>query len=298
MLLSGDQVEIVSGPQRVVIATVGATLRAYSIGGREVIDGFDADQVSPSGRGQILMPWPNRIAGGQYSVAGQRYQLPINEPALGHAIHGLVRWAEWGVEHRAGDLVRLRHRLCAQPGYPFLLDLSVEYQLSAAGLAVAYRATNVGAAPCPFGVGHHPYFALDGGRADDVELCVPAMTYLEVDARSIPLRSCPVEGTVLDFRRPRLIGPAHLDHAFTGLERDPGGIAHVTLGNQIRVWQDRAFGFVQVFTGDTLPDGARRRRGVAIEPMSCAPDAFNSGEGLRMLAPEESFDGRWGVAVD
>jgi aldose 1-epimerase len=300
MRLSGDQIEIVSGPQRLVVASVGATLRAYSVGEREVIDGFDADQVSPSGRGQILIPWPNRIAGGHYSAGGHHYQLPINEPELGHAIHGLIRWAEWRVEHRTGDAVRLHHRLCAQPGYPFQLDLSVEYRLSPSGLAVAYRATNIGSASCPFGVGQHPYFALGGVRADEALLCVPAKTYLEVDARSIPRRSCPVERTSLDFRKPRVIGAAHLDHAFTALERDPAGIAHVALGtgrSEVRIWQDRAFEFVQVYTGDTLPDGTRRRRGMAIEPMSCAPNAFNSGDGLRVLDSGESFEGQWGVTV-
>ena len=300
MFLSGEQIEIVSGPHRLVVASVGATLRAYSIDGRDVIDGFDADQVSPSGRGQILIPWPNRIADARFSAAGRHYQLPINEPDLGHAIHGLVRWAEWRVEERSADAVRLHHRHRAQPGYPFQLDLSVEYRLSPSGLAVAFHATNVGSAPCPFGAGQHPYFALAGVRADEVELCVHANTYVEVDARSIPRRTCPVEGTALDFRRPRVIGAAHLDHAFTALDRDSWGVSHVALGSgqsKVRVWQDRAFEFVQVFTGDTLPDGARRRHGVAIEPMSCAPNAFNSGDGLRVLSPGESFDGRWGVAV-
>jgi aldose 1-epimerase len=293
MPLSGEQLEISSGSQRLVVATVGATLRAYSVEGREVIDGFEAEQVSPSGRGQLLVPWPNRIADGRYEVAGTRYQLPLDEPELGPAIHGLVRWAEWRVEHRAAEVVRLHHRLGARPGYPFSLDVVVEYRLSSAGLEVKLHATNIGSVPCPFGAGAHPYVAL---RADETELCVPADACLEVDARSIPSRNVPVEGTELDFRRPRVIGAARLDHAFTRLQRDPAGMAHVVLGD-VRVWQDPAFGFVQVYTGDTLPDRARRRRGVAVEPMSCAPNAFNSGDGLRMLAPRESFEGRWGVSV-
>jgi aldose 1-epimerase len=173
----------------------------------------------------------------------------------------------------------------------------VEYRLSPTGLTVVFRATNIGSAACPFGAGSHPYFAM---RADEVELCVPAETRLEVDARAIPVGTCPVEGTAFDFRRPRIIGAAQLDHTFTQLKRDSAGISHVVLRNgrsNIHVWQDRAFEFVQVFTGDTLADRARRRHGVAVEPMSCAPNAFNSGDGVRVLAPEESFEGRWGVAV-
>jgi aldose 1-epimerase len=298
MPLSGDQVELVCGAQHAIVATVGATLRAYLVGDRVVVDGFRADEVCPGGRGQLLLPWPNRIADGRYAFAGQRYQLPIDEVALGHAIHGLVRWAEWTVEARAADSVRLRHRLAARPGYPFPLDCHVTYRLDPSGLTVLVGATNVGSLPCPFGAGAHPYFAFAGTPADDVELCVPAADWLEVDARSIPLGRRLVEGSGVDYRRPRRIGASQLDHAFTRLERDDEGIARVRLRHgreEIRVWLDRSFGFVQVFTGDTLPDPARRRRAVAVEPTSCAPNAFNSGDGLLVLAPGQAFEGRWGV---
>jgi aldose 1-epimerase len=300
MQRSGEHIEIASGSQQVSVATVGATLRAYTIEGRPLVDGFDADEVCPGGRGQVLMPWPNRIADGRYEWLGTRYQLPLDEPELGHAIHGLVRWAEWGVEHRSPDCVRLRHGLAARPGYPFPLDVVVEYRLSSSGLAVTLGATNIGEASCPFGAGVHPYFAFAGASVDAVELCVPAGEWIEVDARSIPRGRRPVEASPVDFRRPRVIGAARLDHAFTDLERDPSGMAQVLLRHgrdEVRVWQDRSFGFVQIYSGDTLPDRARRRLGVAVEPTSCAPNAFNSGDGLRVLAPGESFEGRWGVSV-
>src|SRR5262249_12958050 len=151
----------------------------------------------------------------------------------------------WSVEQRDADRVRLRHRLCARPGYPFPLDLSVEARLSPDGLALTFGATNVGAEPCPFGAGAHPYFAFPGVRADAVELCVPAADFLVADRRSIPSARLPVEGRPLDFRRPRLIGAAHLDHAFTHLRRDSNGRVQVSLrqgGREIRVWLDGAFG--------------------------------------------------------
>ena len=300
MRLSGEQIELAFGNQRATVATVGATLRAYVVGDHPVIDGFSADEVCPSGRGQLLMPWPNRIAKGDYTFSGHHHHVPIDEPSLGHAIHGLVRWAEWQVEHRDDDVARLRHRLSARPAYPFPLDLSVEYRLSSSGLTVTLGATNLGATSCPFGAGAHPYFAFAGTRVDALELSVQATEWLEVDARSIPVRRRLVEATSLDFRRPRSIGAALLDHAFTGLRRDAEGLASVRLrhgSDELRVWQDRAFGFVQVFTGDTLADRARRRLGVAVEPTSCAPNAFNSGDGLLVLAPGESFSGRWGVVA-
>ena len=295
---SGEQLEIVSGGHRATVTSVGATLRAYSVDGRSVVDGFEADEVCPGGRGQVLMPWPNRIALGAYEFAGRRQQLPIDEAALGHAIHGLVRWCAWQTERRSDDAVRLGYRQQARPGYPFQLELFVEYRLSSTGLAVTFGATNVGAAPCPFGAGAHPYFHFAGVRADDVELLVRADEWLEVDARSIPIARRPVAGSAVDFRQPRAIGAAHVDHAFTGLERDADGLAHVVLrsgGDELRIWLDGSFGFVQIFTGDTLPDVARRRQGIAVEPTSCAPNAFNSGDGLHVLPPGGAFEGRWGV---
>jgi aldose 1-epimerase len=300
VLTSGDQIEIASGAHRAIVATVGATLRTYDVDARPVLDGFDADEVCPDGRGQVLMPWPNRVAGGQYAFAGQPHRLPIDEPARGHAIHGLVRWAEWRVEDRRPDHVVLRHRLCARPGYPFPLELTVEYALSSDGLSVRFGAVNAGGASCPFGAGAHPYFRLADARADALELRVPARAWLPMDALAIPRERAPVDGTAADYRRPRVIGSAALDHAFAQLERDARGVARVRLrhgGEAIELWADRAFDFIQVFTGDALPNAERRRRSVAIEPMTCAPNAFNSGDGLLVLAPGESFEGRWGVVA-
>lgn len=300
MNLSGEQIELAFGASRLVVATVGATVRSYTVGDRAVLDGFEADEICPGGRGQVLMPWPNRIADGRYSFLGHVHQLPIDEPELGHAIHGLVRWAGWVVEQRAADFVRLRHRLEARPGYPFPLDVSVEYRLSPGGLAVTFTAANIGPTPCPFGAGAHPYFRFADASVDAIELCVRAADWLDVDPRSIPRKERPVEGSVVDFLEPRIIGTARLDHAFTRLERDPAGLATVVLrcGHQeIRVWQDRSFDFVQLYTGDTLPDRSRRRDGLAVEPMTCAPNAFNSDSGLRVLAPGDTFEGRWGVVV-
>src|SRR5262249_47784799 len=194
-MLSGDQIVLELGAQRAVVATVGATLREYEVAGRAVLDGFLADQVCPGGRGQLLAPWPNRVADGRYSFAGQRYQLPIDEPGLGHAIHGLSRWSGWRVEHRAADVARLRLSLPARPGYPFEVELAVQYRLTRDGLVVDLQATNTGSEPCPFGAGAHPYFTFPGTRVDAIELCVRAEEWLEVDERSIPRARRPVEGS-------------------------------------------------------------------------------------------------------
>jgi aldose 1-epimerase len=289
---SGAQVELALGDQRAVVTTVGAGLRTYSAGGRDVLDGYGEDEICPSGRGQLLVPWPNRIEDGSYEFGGRKCQLALDEPERRNAIHGLVRWSEWTVADRAPERVVLEHTLFPSPGYPFALDLQVEYALSEDGLGVRLTATNVGTEPCPYGAGQHPYLAVEADRVDSVELQVPAETVLESNERGLPVGEAPVAGE-LDFREARPIGSTVLDHCFTGLDRDPDGRARVRLGGTT-LWVEESWPYVMVFTGDPLPDVARRS--VAIEPMTCAPNAFRSGDGLVVLEPGETHTGSWGIS--
>jgi aldose 1-epimerase len=295
---SGRQIEIVHGDQRAVVVEVGAGLREYTLNGRRLLDGYGADEMSSSGRGQVLIPWPNRIQDGRYSFDGQDHQLPLDDVEEQDAIHGLVRWASWSIADRAENRVVMEHVLHAQPGYPFTLSLSVEYRLSDDGLSVRTTATNCGLCPCPFGMGTHPYLSVGEPRVDPLTLCVPGATVLRSDERGIPVGSFPVEGTDYDFRRPRMIGSTVLDHAFTDLERGEDGRARVELGypgrsEGVTLWVDETYQYVMVFTGDPLPDV--NRRSLAVEPMTCPPNAFRSGEGLIRLEPSESFASSWGI---
>ena len=288
---SGEQVELSYGDQEAVVVGVGGGLRRYSAGDRAVLDGYGAGELCPSGRGQLLVPWPNRIEDGSYEFGGTRYQLALDEPERRNAIHGLARWSQWSVADRAARRVVLEHTLFPSPGYPFALALRVEYELSDAGLRVCVAATNVGGEPCPYGAGQHPYLAVVGARVDDVELHVPAATVLESNDRGLPVGESPVGGE-LDFREPRHIGPTVLDHCFTGLQRDSEGRARVRVG-ETTLWVDGSWPYVMVFTGDPLPDVARRS--IAVEPMTCAPNAFRTGDGLVVLKPGETHSGSWGI---
>ena len=295
---SGEQVEIRYQDQRAVAVTVGGGLRVYEAAGQPVLDGYAEDAICDGARGQLLVPWPNRIRDGAYEFEGRHLQLPLTEPEQRNAIHGLARWLPWRVDQRGESSATLGLDLPAQPGYPFQLELSVEYQLNAGGLKVTQTATNVGREPCPYGSGAHPYLSAAPGLVDDWELTVPADTALVTDDRQIPVGATPVEATELDFRDPRGIGDIRLDTAFTGLGRDAGGIATVTVsrpGRVLGLWVDGAHQYLMVFTGDTLAP-ERRRRGLAVEPMTCAPDAFRSGAGLRVLAPGETVVAAWGIA--
>jgi aldose 1-epimerase len=292
-LPSGEQIDISLDDQEVVVTEVGAGLRAYSAGGRDVVDGYREDELAGSGRGQLLIPWPNRIRDGAYELDGRRQQLPLNEPERHNAIHGLVRWSSWSVTERTTQRVVLAHVLRPQPGYPFTLELQVEYWLSPEGLAVRTTATNASADACPYGAGAHPYLAVGAGGVDDAVLRLPAQAVLESDERGIPVGSAPVEGTELDFRKPRSVGPTRLDHCFTDLDRGEDGRVRVQIDSTV-LWADESYPYLMVFTGDGLPDADRIS--LAVEPMTCAPNAFASGDGLVVLEPGESHTAAWGIA--
>jgi aldose 1-epimerase len=298
ILPSGEQIEISAGDQRVVAVEVGAGLRSYTAGGRELLDGYAADEMASAGRGQVLMPWPNRIQDGSYEFAGRRHQLALTEPGTRNAIHGLVRWVAWSVSERSTDRVVLEHTLHPAPGYPYSLALRLEYSLSADGLRVQSRATNVGSEACPFGSGAHPYLHVGTETVDSVLLRAPGRTVLRTDDRGIPVGSEPVDGTEYDFRRPRKIGATKLDNAYADLERDDDGLARVELRHPegaaaVCLWLGEAFRYLELFTGDPLP--SVRRRSIAVEPMTCPPNAFRSGEGVVVLEPGEATTAVWGI---
>jgi galactose mutarotase-like enzyme len=196
----------------------------------------------------------------------------------------------------------MAHRLYPSPGYPFTLDVSATYTLSSQGLQVTLRATNVGLLPCPFGAGQHPYVRLGPGLVNDALLEVPAQTIYRYDENFIPTEKMPVAGTPLDFRTARPIGETQIDMDYTDLERGDDGRVRVLLrapdgARSVEVWMDEAFKHVTIYTGETVSPPERRRHGLAVEPMTCPPNAFVSGEDLLVLQPGEAWSGRWGITV-
>jgi galactose mutarotase-like enzyme len=300
---TGRQYELISGRQRAVVVELGAGLREYGSGAGPLVDGYAIDESPNGARGQLLLPWPNRIADATYRFSGKEYRLPINEPKTGSAIHGITRDMPWHLHDSSASAVTLALDLPPQAGYPFPLQLTATYQLDSDGLAVTITAANTGQTPCPYGAGAHPYVRLvGGGLIDNALLHIPAGATLEADSRGIPTGTeLPVEGTAFDFRTPRPIGQLTLDTAFTNLTSANAGITTIALTSPDRsrgvaVWMDSSHGYAMVYSGDTLADVPRRRHGLAIEPMTCAPDAFNSDAGLVILDPGETHSATWGIA--
>ena len=303
LLPTGAQHEIAHGDQHVVVTEVGATLRAYEVGGEPVLDGFEVDELSPAGRGQVLAPWPNRLEDGTYSYGGVDAAAALDEPERRNAIHGLLRWRPWSLADRADDAVTLRCLLHPTPAYPWTLEVGVRYSLGPGGLTVETDATNRSDATVPFGIGFHPYVTVGTERIDDAHLTIPSGEQLVADERGLPTGTHAVIGSDKDFMAPRPIGGTQLDTAFATLVRDDGDRAVAVLeppdgGRAVRVWVDPAFRYLMVYTGDTLEPAERRRGGIAIEPMTCPPNALRTGVDLIELEPGATWRGAWGITPE
>jgi aldose 1-epimerase len=300
---SGRQYAIGHRDQEAVITEVGGGLRSYTIGGHDVIDGYAEDELRTFGRGMPLLPWPNRIADGRYEFMGRTYQTALTEPRRRNAIHGLTQWLSWQASNQDADRVTMSLLLHPQEGYPFALSLAIDYGLSDTGLTVQTTATNLGEQPCPYGAGQHPYLTLGTERIDSAWLRLPALLRMELDERLIPTgRLIRTEGTEFDFLEGRPIGATKLDTAFTSLVPEADGITRIRLQapgaeRRLTLWMDASYQYVMLFSGDTIPDESRQRRSIAIEPMTCAPNAFQNRLGLIVLEPAKSMTSRWGLAA-
>jgi aldose 1-epimerase len=300
---SGEQFEIAHGEQRATIVEVGAGIRTYEHAGRAVLEPYPLEAICDGAHGAPLIPWPNRLGDGRYSFDGVDYQLALSEPAADkhNAIHGLTRWRPWDAIERERERVVMGTRLYPLTGYPFALELRIAYALGEDGLTVSTSATNIGARACPYGTGQHPYLSPGRGLIDECTLELAAATRILTDEqRQLPSGSEPVAGSAFDFRAPRLLGEQQLDCAFSELTRDSDGRAGARLtgadGSTVELWLEEPYRVMQLFSGDTLTP-ARRRRGLGVEPMTCAANAFQTGERVIRLEPGDTSTARWGVRL-
>ncbi len=299
---SGEQFQIAHGDQRATVVEVGGGVREYFDGDRPVLHPYPLEAVCDGAHGAPLIPWPNRLADGRYEFDGSARQLPLTEPEKGNAIHGLLRWRNWRALEIEADRVLMGNRLHPNDRWPFAFEVEIEYWLGGAGLTVETRVTNIGDAPGPYACGQHPYLSPGHGHTvDECSLELPAATRILTDSeRQLPTGREAVRGTDFDFRRPRVIGGLQIDSAFTDLERDRDGLVRVRLdcpdGKAVSLWADSAYSVIEVYTADTLAP-ARRRQGLAVEPMTAPPNALQTGESVVRLEPGEGHTARWGARL-
>lgn len=299
---SGQQFQINAGNHQVTVVEVGGGIRTYAVADRDVLDPYPRDTVCDGAHGAPLIPWPNRLADGAYTFDGTDQQVALTEPDKRTAIHGFLRWRNWRAVEHEPDRVVMAIRLHPLMGYPHTVDVQVAYTLDeSTGLSVTTTATNLSDHACPYGSGQHPYLSPGRGRLNECTLQLQATTWIDTDnERQLPTGRKPTTGTALDFSTATILGEKQLDFPFTDLTRDADQRAWVRLtaadGSRVELWVDGTYPIVELFTGDTLtPD--RRRRGLGSEPMTCPPNAFQTGEGVLRLEPGESTTSSWGVRL-
>ncbi|MEW9529370.1 aldose 1-epimerase family protein [Microbispora sp. NPDC049125] len=286
---------LLGGGYEAAVSERGGALRALRHAGRDLITSWPEGGPVPYYSGTVLAPWPNRVVGGTYVFGGERHRLPVNEPDRGHALHGLVSDSSWDVAEVLSvedDHGHVRQTRVIEPveGYPFRIALEVRHAVSADGLATTLTAQNIGDSPAPYGCGPHPWL-LAGADVTGYELELPAAGVLLTDASLAPTELVDVTATPYDFRTPRVIGDTAIDHAFTAVTagrvrvRGPEGGVEIT-------WDPAVMPWVQVCTGTGLG-----HRGLAVEPMTCPPDAFNSGTDLIVLQPGDKHEATWTIAA-
>lgn len=297
MLPSGEQIAIAHGDQRAVVTEVGATLRTYVKGGVSVVEGFAGEEVSTNARGQVLYPWPNRMGEGEWSFSGRVARPRIDDVAHATAIHGLVRWLPFRIDAVNQNRCVLSLLLHPSPEYPFASEIQVAYHLGSLGLTVTTTVTNRDGVPLPFGVGFHPYLAVTTPSIEGALLEIPAKSYVAVDDRQLPTGEIlPLSGNPLDFSTRKSVSGHDIDITYTDLIRDDSGLAVATLedshGGLVELSADRNYPYLQAYSGDNNEKG-HRRTSVAVEPMTCPPDALRSGKDIVVLEPGQHWAGSW-----
>jgi aldose 1-epimerase len=296
---NGRLYEIRRGRQRAVIAGVAASLLSWQVDGEEMLFTHPGDVLGESGyAGKTLLPWCNRIEAGRYTFGGTELQVPVNEPSRNAALHGLLNFVEWEPVRSRRDRVILRYVQPPSYGYPFHLLFTIQYTMERDGITCTLLAKNIGEVSAPYSTATHTYIAAPPGkRIDDITLTLPARGYYRTDENLIPTGKAEVAGTPYDFREPRGIGETVLDTAFADLDVVDGvSVARLERPGSVDVelWMDAGHGFYQLYTDDTPSVARPVRQGLALEPMTAAPDAFNSGDGLVVIEPGRQHVGSFG----
>lgn len=272
----------------------GASLIELNLGGLSLIDlpgSSDHPLASnPYHPSALLTPWVNRVRNGNYSFKGKNYQLPINEPALGNAIHGLLARVPFTLVQKTESSVTLEHAYQgAEPNYPFPFTFRYTYTLAEeGGLEITFMAQNTGSTSMPFACGWHPYFSFPNTKAADLSIKFHPISRFLSDSQMIPLKEENLQG-----KSEFVFSQEKVDHVFRLEPREKHVTEFIDHKHQRSLFLTQSsvqFPFLVVFQ----PEGYHS---VAIEPMTANTDAFNTGDGLIELAPSEAFSGQIRLSI-
>lgn len=278
----------------VIDEQTGASLIKLHLSGISLID-LPGSSIHPLASNPyhpsaLLTPWVNRVRNGNYSFKGKNYQLPINEPALGNAIHGLLARAPFTPVQQTDSSVTLEHAYNGEePNFPFPFTFRYQYTLTNEGaLEITFEAQNTGTNPMPFACGWHPYFSFPDTTVADLAIKFHPKSRFLSDSQMIPMKEENLQGQT-EF----IFSQEKVDHVFRLESREKHITEFIDQKHQRSLFLEQSsqeFPFLVVFQ----PEGYTS---VAIEPMTANTDAFNTGDGLIELAPQEAFSGQIRLSI-
>ncbi len=260
---------------------LGCCLHELELGGKKIFRSIDPnnfdEMVHRAYNGAQLFPFPNRLAGGIYHWKGKKYTFELNDKGRPNALHGLLTQKEFDIIDRSAEgqvSAKYAYRN-DHSGYPFDIDIINTFRLDKTSLDITTTIKNEGNVSAPVAHGWHPYFnGLDA--VDNCSLVVPEAEMLIVDDYLLPTGETK---KFSEFANGGLIGKQELDSCLHGhIETIEFQNPSEDMGIRILFGE---YPFIQMFIP---PD----RKSIAIEPQTCAPNAFNNLNGLIELEPQKS----------
>lgn len=265
-----------------IIPSIGGMLSQLNWSGDVIQIPFSSKYpvaTNPYHPSALLSPWVNRVRNGNYSFEGRNYQLPINEENLGNAIHGLLARKPFSYQIEGSKaIVRFVYQ-AEEKAYPFPFETTLTYEFDANNVFhMQFEAKNTGEGNMPFACGWHPYFKLPEGELPDWKIRFESLSKFHSDSQMIPMREEPY-----DASHGVNLGEETLDNVFRLIPMDKHRTVFESGQSTLTLEQSSIdFPFLVVFAPDN-------ENCLAIEPMTANTDAFNTGDGLRILAPGEKF---------
>ena len=234
----------------------------------------------------LLFPFPNRLAEGKYTFENQHYQFPLNDFGRPNALHGLIHDKNFRLIEKKEDFLKFEYQYDGEETYyPFPFRINISYRLKESELELSTTIKNIGTGNMPCGYGWHPYFDIELSQSS-CKLKMPNANKIAVDDNMIPTGK---EVENKEFKEFQSVFEKRLDTCYRlerMAERSSVFLNYPDLGT-MEVWQDTNCPFIQIFKPN--------EKVIAIEPMTCGIDAFNSKEGLKILGSREEWTIKMGL---
>ncbi|UQV58329.1 aldose epimerase [Corynebacterium pseudodiphtheriticum] len=305
-MTSHAAMQISAGNYTATIDPHGAGLATLLYDEKPLVAGYQ--HARPFTAGALLAPWPNRTGDGIFSHHGTIHRLACNEPDRNNALHGFAAEAAWEITDRSPGAVTLQWQGPARTEWAWPLHYSITWALADDGLSAELTVTNTGTETThpgtessPFGVGWHPYLSALGAPLDECTLSMPAATNLPLDPDRLLPAGPEIPAAEIVGKHQHMEG-IELDHCFR-MEAPQTSSDHAAHQIELRnadghgaiLWADEHFSWCQVYTS---PESAPSiGRAVAVEPMTCPPNALRSDESLLQLASASSMSFRFGISA-